>query len=43
MRTNELKINLIQKILFIEDEKSLNKIKNAIEGAEKPLKLSASA
>ena len=41
MRTDQLKVSLIQKILFTEDAHSLNKIKTAIEGAEKPVQLSA--
>lgn len=41
MRTDQLKVSLIQKILFTEDAKSLNKIKTAIEGAKKPVQLSA--
>ena len=41
MRTDQLKVSLIQKILFTEDAKALNKIKTAIDGAEKPVQLSA--
>jgi hypothetical protein len=41
MRTEKLKVDLIQKILFTDDTKTLNKIKDVIESEERPVKISA--
>ncbi len=41
MRTNELKVNLIQRILFLEDDKALNRILKVLDKEDAPLKLNS--
>ena len=41
MRTNELKVNLIQRILFLEDDIALNRILKVLDKEDAPLKLNS--